>query len=151
MPSFGSKSRTRLNTCHPSLQLLMDAVVKGFDCSIIEGSRSKEVQDEYFKRGVTKVQWPNSRHNVVLPNLSTAVDVVPYIPAMGGQIWPDPDRQSPEEYLRTLGVFYMFLGYVKRVAEEMNISVTFGADWDSDLNLLDQKFHDLPHIQLKIS
>lgn len=149
MPSFGKKSQAQLDTCHNDLQRLMNEVIKGWDCSIIEGRRPKAVQDEYFERGVTTVKWPHSRHNAIPPNLSTAVDVVPYVPAMGGQIWPNPKTQSPNGYLRKLGAFYMFLGYVHRVAEEMGIEITMGADWDSDKNLLDQKFHDLPHIQLK--
>jgi len=150
MPSFGSKSRSRLETCHPSLQRLMEEVVKGFDCSIIEGRRPRYIQDEYFERKVTTVKWPNSKHNAIPPALSTAVDIVPYIPEMGGQIWPNPDTQTSEEYLRTIGAFYMFLGYVKRIAEELDIPIRMGADWDSDKNLLDQKFHDLPHIELKL-
>ena len=150
MPSYGKKSRERLDTCHPALQRLMNEVIKTWDCSIIEGRRPKDVQDGYFERGVTTVKWPNSKHNAVPPELSTAVDVVPYIPEMGGQLWPNPKTQSPKEYLRILGAFYMFLGYVKRVAEELGIPIRCGADWDGDKNLLDQNFHDLPHIELII-
>lgn len=148
MPSFGSKSQARLDTCHPSLQRLMNEVIKTYDCSIIEGRRSKETQDNYFSRNLTKVQWPNSKHNAIPPELSMAVDVVPYIPEMGGQLWPNPDTQPPEEYLRILGAFYMFLGYVQRVAVELGIPIRMGADWNANRNLLDQKFHDLPHIEL---
>ena len=150
MSKFGKTSHERLRTCHPSLQLLMNEDVKNWDCSIVEGRRDKATQDGYFKRGVTTVQWPNSRHNAIPPTLSTAVDVVPYIPEMGGQIWPNPETQTPEEYLRKIGAFSMFLGYVHRVAEELGIAIRMGADWDSDKNLLDQKFHDLPHIELKL-
>jgi len=151
MPHFGKKSQERLDTCHPVLRRLMDEVIKTYDCSIVEGRRSKETQDGYFKRGVTTVEWPNSKHNAIPPELSTAVDVVPYIPEMGGQIWPNPETQTPEEYIRTLGAFYMFLGYVQRVAIELGIPIRMGADWNSNRNLLDQNFHDLPHIELKIS
>lgn len=149
MPTFGYTSRTRLATCHPELQRLMNEVIRTYDCSIIEGRRDKATQDGYFARKVTKVQWPNSKHNAIPPELSTAVDVVPYIRSMGGQIWPNPDTQSPEDYLRILGAFYMFLGYVQRIAVELGIPIRMGADWDSDRNLLDQKFHDLPHIELR--
>jgi peptidoglycan L-alanyl-D-glutamate endopeptidase CwlK len=144
MPSFSNRSKSRLATCHPKLQALMNEVIKKYDCSIIEGHRTKDVQDEYFTRNVTKVRWPDSKHN---KNPSRAVDVVPYIKEMGGAVFPQPN-ESTEVILRKTGACYMFLGYVKRVAEEMGIRIRFGADWDSDTNLLDQQFHDLPHIEL---
>ncbi len=44
--------------------------------------------------------------------------------------------------------FYMFVGYVLRTAQEMGIDVRTGADWDSDFDVLDQTFNDLPHWEL---
>lgn len=86
MPSFGTSSRRRLDTCHPLLVMLWEAVVRRRDCSITEGRRSKERQNELYEQGrtkpgqiVTHVQWPDSKHNVLNPNdLSRAVDAVPY-------------------------------------------------------------------------
>jgi len=63
--------------------------------------------------------------------LSLAVDVVPY-PIN----WNDLPR------------FYMFVGYVKRIADELGITIRCGADWDMDGWSKDQKFHDLPHFEL---
>jgi peptidoglycan L-alanyl-D-glutamate endopeptidase CwlK len=123
----------------------MNEVIKHQDCTIVEGHRTKETQDKYYYVDkVTTVKYPKSKHN---QNPSRAVDVVPYIKEMGGAIFPQ-NTDSQEVFLRKTGAIYMFLGYVKRVADEMGIRVRMGADWDSDRNLLDQKFHDLPHIEL---
>ncbi len=148
MANFSQKSLKKLETCHPALRRLMLEVIKTRDCAIIEGRRDKATQDKYFRDGVTKVRWPHSKHNAVAPVLSIAVDVVPYIPEMGGQIWPNPKTDTPEEYLRKMGAFYMFLGYVQRSAEDLGIRIRMGADWDSDNDLFDQSWHDLPHIEL---
>lgn len=122
----------------------MNEVIKHEDCSIIEGHRTQDVQNEYFTRKLTTVRYPGSKHNQ-MP--SRAVDVVPYIKEMGGAVFPQEDDPK-DVFLRKTGACYMFLGYVKRIADEMGIKIRMGADWDSDRNLLDQKFHDLPHIEL---
>jgi len=129
MPAFGRTSRSRLETCHPDLQRVFKKVVKTWDCSVLEGHRSKEKQDKLFSEGKSKVRWPNSKHN---PEVSMAVDVAPY-----PIDWED------------LGRFYMFAGYVLRVAEEEGVKLRYGGDWDGDGRTADQTFHDLPHFELE--
>ena len=92
MPKFGSKSRGRLDTCDEDLQELFEAVVKYFDCSVLEGHRNMYWQDKYFDEGKSKVKFPNVKHNA---NPSNAVDVVPY-----PVDWKDTDRM------------YYFAGFV---------------------------------------
>ena len=75
MPKFGRKSRQRLGTCHPKLQMVFNEVIKHIDCSILEGHRDAITQNKYFKEGKSKVKYPDGRHNKV-PSL--ACDVVPY-------------------------------------------------------------------------
>ena len=59
-------------------------------------------------------------------------DVAPY------QIdWQDKDR------------FYYFAGIVKGVALKLNIPIRWGGDWDSDTQVKDQTFFDLPHFEIK--
>ena len=129
MPSFSSKSLERLESCHPDLQRLMKEVVKCYDCTILQGHRSKEDQDEYFRTGKSKVQYPNSKHK---PMPSTPVDVVP-LPIN----WNDGNR------------FYHFAGFVQGVAANMNINIRSGLDWDMDNDLNDQSFLDAPHFEIK--
>jgi len=136
-PRFGSRSKKNLRTCDPQLQRLFNVVVEGFDCSIIQGRRSKALQDKYFAEGKSKVQWPNSKHNVLNPtDLSHAVDVAPYI---NGKISWDSCQ------------CYFFAGYVLRVSEELGIDIRWGGDWDQDRDVNDQTFRDLIHFEIKES
>ena len=50
--------------------------------------------------------------------------------------WNDSDRM------------YMFVGFVRGMAQVMKIPIRCGADWDGDFSMKDQKFHDLPHFEL---
>ena len=75
MPEFGSKSKERLQSCDPQIQKVLEEAIKHYDFSVLEGHRTEEKQQEYFKSGASKVQFPNSKHNV---SPSLAVDVVPY-------------------------------------------------------------------------
>lgn len=128
MPKFSKTSIDRLSTCDVRLQQLFYAVVETWDCSIICGRRGKEEQNKAYAKGKSGLRFPESKHNS-LP--SKAVDVAPY-----PIDWND------------LGSFYMFAGYVKRVAEEMGIEIRYGGDWDGDKKTADQTFNDLPHFEL---
>jgi peptidoglycan L-alanyl-D-glutamate endopeptidase CwlK len=142
MPRFGKTSIARLSTCHPLLQELLQEVVRSRDCTILEGHRSQERQNELFTQGRTLVRWPDSRHNA---DPSLAVDVAPWFSEAPHVRWPDP---KSDEYPRQLGQWYLFIGYVQRTAEEMGIAIRCGADWDGDGLATDQSFHDLAHIEL---
>ena len=128
MNIFGRTSKARLSTCHPQLQAVFNEVIKGWDCSILCGERPEEDQNEAYSSGRSTVQYPNSKHNT---SPSLAVDVAPY-----PIDWDD------------LGRFYMFAGYVMRIAEDMNIKIRYGGDWDGDKHTTDHKFKDLPHWEL---
>jgi len=132
---FSKVSRDRLLTCAPELQKLFSVVVERFDCTIVQGRRSKEEQNKYFKEGKSKVVWPNSKHNVINPtDLSRAVDAAPFID--GNISWET--KQS-----------YYFAGYVMRVADELGINIRWGGSWDMDRDVNDQKFNDVCHFELK--
>lgn len=130
MPKFGKTSRKRLESCHPDLQRLFNEVIKHFDCTVLCGERTKEEQDEAYRTGMSTVKYPNSKHN---NSPSTAVDVAPYPIA-----WKDTDR------------FYYFAGIVKGIAFGMGINIRWGGDWDSDTDLHDQIFMDLPHYEVVV-
>jgi len=131
MAEFGKLSRKNLSQCVPDLQRLFNKVIELYDCSILCGRRGKEAQDAAFHSGASKVEWPNSKHNAVEPDLSKAVDVMPY-PVN----WTDSKRM------------YHFVGFVLATAAHMGIKVRSGSDWDGDLNFKDQNFHDVPHWEI---
>ena len=129
MPSFSIRSQERLNTCVEPLQALLNEVVKEFDCTILCGHRGQEEQNEAFRQGHSKVQWPNGKHNTIP---SKAVDVTPY-----PIDWNDRERMT------------YFAGYVKGVAQSMGIKIRWGGDWDSDTEVADNGFDDLPHFEIR--
>jgi len=128
MAQFSERSRHQLNTCSPELQVLFNQVVRRYDCTILEGHRDQRTQNEYYRTGKSKLRYPKGKHNF---RPSRAVDVAPY-PIN----WNDTKR------------FYHFGGYVKGVADELNIPIRWGGDWDSDNDLNDQTFMDLVHFEL---
>ena len=142
MPQFGKTSIEHLSTCHPLLQELLHEVVRTRDCTILEGRRREQRQNELFSQGRTRVRWPDSHHNA---DPSLAVDVAPWYPEAPHVRWPDP---TSTEYPRQLGQWYLFIGYVQRTAEDLGIAIRCGADWDGDGLATDQSFHDLAHIEL---
>ena len=130
MAKFGAASLMRLETCHPLIQLLFRQVVRDFDCTIIKGHRGKEEQNDAVRDGKSKLEWPNSKHNV---QPSHAVDAGP---------WP---LDWDDTYS-----FYLFAGWVLATARMLNIPIRWGGDWDSDLDIHDQNFNDLVHFELEV-
>ena len=128
MPAFSKSSTSKLKTCHLLLQKLFDEVVKEFDCTITCGERGEFEQNEAFRKGYSKLQYPRSKHN---KSPSMAVDAVPY-----PIDWKDTERM------------YFFGGFVKGKASGMGIKIRWGGDWDSDTQVKDQNFIDLPHFEL---
>lgn len=128
MPKFSKTSQDRLDTCHEDLQRLFERVVEEYDCSILCGHRGQEEQNRAFEKGLSKLEFPKSKHN---RTPSFAVDVSPY----------------PVEWKNTME-WYHFAGYVKAIARDMGIRVRWGGDWDSDNDFEDQNFNDLPHWEI---
>lgn len=139
MPRFSTKSREKLATCHPKLQKLMNKVIKRVDCTILEGVRSSETQAEYVRTGRSTTLA--SKHLEQSDGYSHALDVAIYPIAWGSL--------GGEKQIRELCRNYMFIGYVKAVADELAINIRLGADWDGDWELTDQNFHDIVHIELE--
>jgi hypothetical protein len=75
MPKFSKHSLDRLEEADPLLQVICNEAIKKIDFSVICAYRGKDEQNLAFKRGNSKLKYPNSRHNH-LP--SFAVDLYPY-------------------------------------------------------------------------
>lgn len=133
MPAFSERSMARLETCEPALQCVFLAVVRTYDCTVLEGHRSAERQAALLVEGRTKVG--RSQHNHAP---SRAVDVAP---------WPIPKdwgTAHPKEMAR----FYHFAGFVQGVAEAQHVPLRWGGDWNSDRHFRDQTFDDLVHFEI---
>ena len=135
MPEFSSRSRSRLSTCHPDLRFLFNAVVKRWDCTILEGVRDLATQEEYVRTGKSKTM--NSLHLLQADGWSHAVDVAPY----------------PVDWQDAKG-FALFAGKVLGMAElyyEQGLikhRIRSGVDWDGDGNVREHSFFDGPHFEL---
>lgn len=135
MPTFGASSKSRLRTCHPDLIVLMNEVVKNYDCIIVCGYRTKEDQEKAFREGKSKNRYPG-KHNT---KPCIAVDAAPY--ESGAIDWSL--KQSAH-----------FAGYVRGVADtlynsgEMKHKIRSGADWNSDNDVDDTTFWDACHFEL---
>jgi peptidoglycan L-alanyl-D-glutamate endopeptidase CwlK len=129
MPKFGRSSRKRLATCDKRLQNVFNEVIKHVDCSVLEGQRDEERQNKLFDEGKTKVRFPDGRHNA---SPSRAVDVTPY-----PVDWGDRERQT------------LFAGFVLGIARSMGIKLRWGGDWDMDFQVMDNRFDDFPHFEIR--
>ena len=132
MPRFSKASESRLETCHPDLRRLFREVVKHFDCSILEGVRTEDRQQELFAQGRTEpgniVTYCDgitrkSNHQAKSDGWSWAVDAAPY-----PIDWKDINR------------FHRFAGFVEAIAYNLGMPIKWGGDF--------KKFKDLPHWEL---
>jgi peptidoglycan LD-endopeptidase CwlK len=128
MPSFSSRSSEKLASCDDQLQRVFNEVIKRFDCSILQGHRGEQEQNEKYRIGLSRVQYPNSKHN---SSPSRAVDLAPY-----PIDWNDRER------------FSYFAGYVLGISSSMEISLRWGGDWNKDTQINNNNFDDLPHFEL---
>ena len=129
MPYFSKRSKSRLSTCDERLQEVFTEVIKHVDCSVLEGHRSKERQNKLYDEGRTKVKYPNGRHN---SNPSKACDVTPY-----PVDWKDRERQT------------LFAGFVIGIGRSMGYNLRWGGDWDMDFQVMDNRFDDFPHFEIR--
>lgn len=135
---YSQSSKDRLETCHDDLQLIFKSVLLRADHTIICGHRGEKEQDDAFRRGVSRLPWPQGKHNE-FPSM--AVDAAPYVPGIG---------ISWEDHI----AFGVFAGRVLEVADrlfdtgQVTHRIRWGGDWDQDGSNLDQKFNDLVHFEL---
>ena len=128
MYKYSETSTRRLKECDRLLQEIFYEVAKHIDTTIVTGYRSKEEQDEKYISGLSKVKWPNSKHNA---SPSRAIDAAPY-----PIDWKDRER------------FTLFAGYVLGIAASRGIKLKWGGDWDKDFEVKDNNFDDLIHFEL---
>ncbi len=120
--------KERLDTCHNDLQRLVDGLVDdGYDVTVIEGHRTQEKQDEYFRTGKSKLKWPDGKHCATPSN---AVDI------MENPIdWND--RKRIEDFAKV----------VLSKAQALGLKIRWGGDWNQNGKSDDEKFFDGPHFE----
>jgi len=109
---------------HNDLMLLVKEVSKKLDIMVICGHRGQLDQDEAYKRGASKVKFPNSKHNS-LP--SKAIDCVV------------TDVRGKNIDWKNIKAFEDMIVEFKLAADRLGIKIECGGDW---------KMRDYPHIEL---
>ena len=137
MYKFSNNSKRELETCHLILQYIFEQVLKYglIDIAVIQGVRTRSEQNRLFDIGKSRVQWPNSRHNIKkLGDKSNAVDVAPCI--FGKVSW------KKEHCIYVAGV-------AQGVGRSIGVDLRWGGNWDMDGEpVTDQAFQDLVHYEL---
>jgi peptidoglycan LD-endopeptidase CwlK len=132
MPILGAGSLKQYATLHPRLQLVIDEAIKYFDFTIVEGHRGKEAQNIAYAKHLSQLPWPLGRHNS-FP--SKAADLAPY---------PVDWKENEKAHLR----FAFMMGVIYMAAQRVGVKVRFGMDWNRNLDMRDETFVDMPHVEL---
>lgn len=134
MASYNKQSQDKLSQCHEDLQTIFNYVIPFWDNTIITGHRGKKEQGEKFDKGLSKVDYPRSKHNS-LPSM--AVDAVPF-----------PSLYSSRDNMIAFGGFVM--GVAEWMYHEGKIAhrLRWGANWKGDRDLENNGFDDPGHFEL---
>lgn len=128
MNAFSRRSLDRLKTCDTRLQDVCHAALKRMDFAVLCGHRGQEEQNDAFERGMSKLHWPNSKHN---KTPSKAVDLAPY-PIN----WQDTDS------FKALAMIMI------DEARRLHVPLRWGGDFNRNGVYGDDKFQDLPHFEI---
>ena len=113
------------------VDLVMTVATLFKDVQVICGHRGKAEQDDAFKRGASKVKWPNGKHN---SKPSKAVDIALI---RAGKI----DWNNRTDFAAIGGAMLM-------AAKIKGIPLRWGGDFNGNLNFSDDGFVDSPHFEL---
>lgn len=137
MNHWSRSSLYKLQSCHSDLVLIADRVLQIHDASVICGYRNKIEQNKALKDGFSKVEFPDSLHNVYP---SAAIDIGPYV--AGKNVLYDPD------HCRYFAGIFMATANFLYETDQVSHRIRWGGDWDGDNDQHDQSFNDLVHFEL---
>ena len=144
MPKFGKKSKSRLETCDQTIQIIMNEAIKYMDFSIIHGHRTPEEQFEIFKQG--RSQNPQGVWVIVDPDdVLTYKDGTEklskhnYSPSLAVDVAPWPTLWKDKAKMLELG------GVIKTVQQQLFAAGTIEAllKWGKDLWDWDEGHYEL--------
>ena len=130
MAKFGRRSMSRLEGVHPLLVDWAFSVVRIIDCSVVSGVRSLTTQAEYVAAGAS--QTMQSYHLIQGDGYGHALDLAPY-PI-------DWDKLRSFDLLAGIGL---------AVAHQMGLPITWGGDWNKNMDVYDNNFDDIGHFQIE--
>ena len=142
--SFGEFSRKQLDTCDDRLIQIAEEAIKRVNFSVLEGARPRGDQEKYFNTGKSKVQWPDSKHNIITAEEAVLLGIEPRLKSLAFDLAPYPIDWSPEKVSR----FFYLAGVIQTVASVLKIPIRWGHDFDRDQDFYNQKFLDAPHFEI---
>lgn len=128
MPKFSSSSLEKLKTCDPRLQEILNDAIKHYDFTILHGHRSEAEQNTLKELGLSKLEWPNSKHNSIP---SKAVDIV----------------STPIKW-NDMRAHFFLAGLIFGIAKMKGINIRMGVDFNRNFNFGDDSFLDAFHFEL---
>ena len=138
--ALGAKSLAKLEGVHPDLVKVVKRAIQisDQDFMVLEGVRTLKRQKELYAQGRTKpgpkVTWTlNSRHIPKDDGLGHAVDLVPY-----SVDW------------NTASKFTAISKAMLVAAEDLNIPIRWGGNWDGDDRPGEKGETDGPHFELAL-
>jgi hypothetical protein len=142
-----------LKNVHPLLRQLADEVYEASPVKfiIIEGLRTLETQQRYYKEGKTRTL--NSPHLADKRcGWSNAIDIMPVVEKYGREKTLIEFRDGRAVNTGIQKDIYFLIGCFYGIANKFNIKIRVGALWDSDsIWTNDEKTHfvDAYHIEIK--
>lgn len=129
---FSRRSLLNLHTLTLNLQLVLRETLNLnlMDFAVVCGFRDEEEQNKLYIKGLSRVMWPNGKHNSVP---SKAADIYPFV---RGKISFD------------LRHCIYLAGLVQAVGKKHGVEIRWGGNWDMDGEpITDQDFQDLGHFE----
>jgi hypothetical protein len=145
--AYGKSSLGRLNTVHVDLQTIFIEVANFYNTSILCGERDMIEQNKAVSEGKSFASYPQSNHNVKLPErpIAIALDAGPYIKEIRNVPWFKKQAygmttRELNTSRKLIGLWYEFAGCVKTIALQKKISVRWGGNF--------KNIFDAPHWEL---
>lgn len=129
MAQLSASSLRNLEMARPELQDLCHAAIELFDFKVLDSVRGRAAQEKAFKQGNSKVHFGDSAHN--------------YKPAIALDLFP-----APYDWNNTKAFITLQIEIIKPLAKKMKIPLRQGIDWNMNGIITDEKFVDMPHIEL---
>lgn len=129
---FDAEDLARLERLHPLLKQLFMEGRKQIAFTIRDTNRGRADQEKAFNEHKSTVHFGDSAHN--------------WSPSLAADIYPVPVNFKDPAYAKLF--VPLQIGILKPLAAKLNIPIRQGIDWNRNGNLTDDKWDDLPHVEL---
>lgn len=149
---FGATSEKNLERVKEPMVRLARVVAAGWNSTVTDGVRTIAEQKKNILKGAS--QTMDSKHlprdaegNLDEDGEAEAIDMIPY-PTDWKLVQRGMDAVKAADPSMQVCRHYMYVGFVLGCAHALGINVRPGADWNSNGEVGDHTFIDLPHFEL---